>query len=108
MIQEILQAIQPNIIEILVAILTGVASFIGMRFKNIYEENVTDERKRKVVKMVVEAVEQVYKDLDGNEKLLEAQSNIVKILNEKGITISDLEMKMLIEETCNSFKKAIK
>lgn len=108
MIQEIWQAIQPNIIEILVAILTGVASFIGMKVKAIYEEKINDETKRKVVKTVVNAVEQVYKDLDGNEKLLEAQSNIVKMLNEKGITISDLEMKMLIEETCNSFKKAVK
>lgn len=108
MIQEIYEAIQPNIVAILVAILTGVASFIGTKIKNLYEEKVNDETKRKVVKTVVNAVEQLYKDLDGNEKLIKAQQNIVEMLNEKNITITELEMKMLIEEVCNSFKAAIK
>lgn len=108
MLQEIYEMIQPNIIELIVAILTGIASFIGVKVKKLYEEHINDETKRKVVKTVVGAVEQLYTDLSGNEKLLKAQENIVNILNEKGITISELEMKMLIEEVCNGFKKTIK
>jgi len=108
MLMEIWEAIQPNIVAILVAILTGVASFIGTKIKKLYEEKINDDTKRKIVKTVVNAVEQVYKDFSGNEKLIKAQENIVEMLNEKGIKISELEMKMLIEETCNSFKKAIK
>ena len=108
MIQEITQVLQSNIITLLVAILTGVASFIGTKIKTIYQEKVNDETKRKVVETVVNAVEQIYKDLDGKDKLLKAQQNIVEMLNEKNITITELEMKMLIEEVCNSFKKAVK
>lgn len=108
MIQEIYEMIQPNIVAMLVAILTGVASFIGTKIKKLYEEKVNDDTKRKVVKTVVNAVEQLYKDLSGNEKLIKAQKNIVEMLNEKGITISELEMKMLIEEVCNSFKNSMK
>ena len=108
MLESIYDAIQPNLIAIIVAILTGIASFIGTKIKTLYETKVNDETKRKVVKTVVNAVEQLYNDLSGNEKLLKAQENIVNMLNEKGIKISELEMKMLIEETCNSFKKAIK
>jgi predicted transcriptional regulator YheO len=108
MIQEIWEMIQPNIVTMLVAILTGVASFIGTKIKKLYEEKVNDETKRKVVKTVVNAIEQLYQDLSGNEKLIEAQKNIVEMLNEKGITISELEMKMLIEEVCNSFKNSVK
>lgn len=108
MLMEIWEAIQPNIVAIIVAILTGIASFIGTKVKKIYEEKINDETKRKVVKTVVNAVEQLYQDFSGNEKLIEAQKNIINMLNEKGITISELEMKMLIEETCNSFKKSLK
>lgn len=103
MLNEILEAIQPNIIAIIMAILTGIASFIGTKIKNIYETKVNDETKRKVTKTVVNAIEQIYKDLKGPEKLEKAKENIITMLNEKGITISELEIEMLIEEVCNSF-----
>lgn len=107
MLNEILEAIQPNIIAIIIAILTGIASFIGTKIKNIYETKVNDETKRKVTKTVVNAVEQIYKDLKGPEKLEKAKENIIAMLNEKGITISELEIEMLIEEVCNSFNLGI-
>lgn len=108
MIEQLWASMEPNIIEIIIAIFTAIASFIGAKIKKIYEEKVNDETKRKVVKTVVNAIEQLYQDLSGNEKLIEAQKNIVNMLNEKGIAITELEMNMLIEETCNSFKKSIK
>lgn len=103
-----LEQLQPYILEIIVAILTGVASFIGMKIKKLYEDKVNTETKEKVVKTVCNAVEQLYQDLSGNEKLIKAQEYIVEQLNEKGITITDLEMKMLIESTVNSFRNSIK
>lgn len=96
---------------IIYTILTAVITFIGTKIKDIYEKNVTDETKRRVVKTVVNAVEQLYKDLKGKEKLEKAKKYIIEMLNEKEITINELELNMLIEEICNSFnntKEAIK
>lgn len=103
-----LELLQPYLMEIIVTILTAIATYIGAKIKKIYEEKVNDETKRKVVSTVVKAVEQLYKDLNGEEKLEKAQENIVEMLNEKGIMITELEMNMLIEEVCNSFKKEVK
>ena len=103
-----LELLQPYLMEIIVTILTAIATYIGTKIKKIYEEKVNDDTKRKVVSTVVKAVEQLYKDLNGEEKLEKAQENIVEMLNEKGIMITELEMNMLIEEVCNSFKKEVK
>ena len=103
-----LEILQPYLMEIIVTILTAIAGYIGAKIKKIYEEKANDETKRKVVSTVVKAVEQLYKDLKGDEKLEKAQENIVEMLNEKGIMITELEMNMLIEEVCNSFKKEVK
>lgn len=103
-----LELLQPYLMEIIVTILTAVATYIGAKIKKIYEEKANDETKRKVVATVVKAIEQLYKDLNGEEKLEKAQENIVEMLNEKGIMITELEMNMLIEEVCNSFKKEVK
>ncbi len=108
MLESIFEAIQPNLVAIIMAILTGIASFIGAKIKTIYETKVNDDTKRKVVKTVVNAVEQLYKDLKGPEKLNKAKENIISMLNEKNITISELEVEMLIEEVCNSFNQGLK
>jgi predicted transcriptional regulator YheO len=95
-------------VTILYTVLTAIASYVGLRVKAIYEEKVNTEKKEKVVKTVVTAVEQLYKDLDGASKLEKAKENIVALLNEKGLTITELEMEMLIESVCNGFKSPIK
>ena len=95
-------------VTILYTVLTTVASFIGLKIKTLYEEHVNTEQKEKVVKTVVNAVEQLYKDLDGAAKLEKAKEHIVALLSEKGLTITELEMEMLIESVCNSLKKAAK
>jgi len=102
-----LELILPNLLEILVVILTGVVTYIGTKIRKIYEEKANDETKRKVVATVVKAIEQLYKDLKGEEKLEKAKESILEMLNEKGITITELELNMLIEEVCNSFKESV-
>lgn len=105
---EFLNAIQPYLLEVIVAILTGVATYIGTRVKKLYEEKVNTETKEKVVSTVVNAVEQLYKDLKGEEKLNKCIENATEMLNEKGITVTELELRMLIESTVNSFNQAKK
>ena len=103
-----LELLQPFLLEIIITILTAIATYFGTKVKKLYEEKCNDETKRKVVATVVNAIEQLYKDLNGEEKLEKAKESIIEMLNEKGISITELEMNMLIEEVCNSFKKEVK
>lgn len=102
------ELIQSNILEIIITIITGLATYVATRIKGKYEEYVNTETKQKIVKTVVNAVEQLYKDLDGSKKLEKAKENIIALLNEKGITITELEMDMMIEEVVNGFNNGLK
>ena len=88
---------------ILYGLLTALAGFIGTQLKKIYENHVNDETKEKVVATCVKAVEQLYHDLNGTEKLAKAKENIVAMLTAKGIEITDLEIDMLIESCVAEF-----
>ena len=68
---------------ILYALLTALAGFIGTQLKRIYENHINDETKEKVVATCVKAVEQLYHDLNGEEKLAKAKENIVAMLTAK-------------------------
>ena len=96
------------LLEIIVAILTGIASFIGVKIKKLYEEYVNTKTKKDVVDTTVKYVEQVYKDIHGEEKLNKAKDKALEWLNEKGITISDTELEILIEASVNGFNNGVK
>ena len=91
---------------ILYAILTALAGYIGIVAKRLYTKYVNDKTKQAVAKTVVQAVEQIYKDLHGEEKLNKALEAASEMLAEKGITITDLEMRMLIEAALAEFNRA--
>ena len=93
-------------VAILYALLTAVAGFIGVQVKKLYEKVCNDKTKKDVVKTCVQAVEQIYKDLHGEEKYDKCVESISEMLNEKGITITELEIKMLIEASVAEFNKA--
>ncbi len=91
---------------ILYAVLTALAGYLGVAVKNIYQKYTNDKTKKQVAETVVVAVEQLYDDLDGDEKLTKALEAMSQMLEEKGITISDIEMRMLIEAAVGSFNDA--
>lgn len=94
---------------ILYTILTAIFGSIGAWIGRLYKKYINDKTKKDVAKTVVQAVEQIYKDLKGEEKLNTAMESASEMLNEKGITISGLELRMLIEaalaELNNAFNK---
>ena len=92
---------------IIYALLSAAATAIGAWIGKMYKEKCNDETKRKVVKTCCKAVKQIYKDLKGEELYNKAVESIVAMLNQKGITITDLEIKMLIEEVCSDFADAV-
>ena len=95
---------------ILSAILTAVASALGVLVKKLWDKTVGDkvkeDTKKDVAKLVVKYVEQVYKDVHGEEKLNKALEAFSEMLSQKGITISDLEMRVYLEAALAGFNNA--
>lgn len=92
--------------EILYAIVTAIAGYIGIVVKNLVTKYINDKTKQSVAKVAVQFVEQVYKDLDGDAKLDTALSAASEMLAEKGIAVSELEMRVLIEAAVSEFNDA--
>ena len=92
---------------ILYAILTTIGGYIGIVVKNLVTKYLNDKTKREVAKTAVQFVEQVYKNLHGEEKFNEALKAMSQMLLEKGITISDVEMRFLIEAAVFEFNNAL-
>lgn len=93
---------------ILYAVLTAIAGYIGIAVKTLYTKYINDKTKKDVVKTVVLGIEQIYKDLHGHEKLEAALKSASDMLAEKGISVTDLELRMLIEAAVAEFNEAFK
>ena len=111
-LMELFQSyIAENGVEILATIVTAIFGLIGVLAKKLYNK-IIDEKNEKVVEKVVgycvQGVEQLYKDLHGEEKLNKVIEAVTDILNEKGITVTDLELRMLIESAVGSFNDNFK
>ena len=95
---------------ILSAILTALASALGVLAKKLWDKTVGDkvkeDTKKDVAKLVVKYVEQVYKDIHGEEKLDKALEAFSEMLGQKGIAISDLEMRVYLESALAGFNNA--
>ena len=92
--------------EIMHVIITAIAGYIGLVVKNLCTKYINDKTKAAVAKTAVQFVEQVYKDLHGEDKLKTALSAASEMLNEKGITVSDLELRVLVEAAVGEFNNA--
>ena len=90
-------------LPVIAAAVTALAGFLGAQLKSLYQKYINDKTKEAVVRTCVKAVEQLYHDLSGPEKLEKAKDGVVEMLNEKGIPISDLEMNLLIEAVVSEF-----
>lgn len=86
-----------------VAALTALAGYLGSKLKTLCEQRLNDKTKRAVVRTAVRAAEQLYHDLGGAEKLKQAADGATEMLNEKGIAISALELRMMIESVVAEF-----
>lgn len=90
-------------LPVIAAAVTALAGFLGAQLKGLYQKYINDKTKESVVRTCVKAVEQLYHNLSGPEKLEKAKDGVVEMLNEKGIPISDLEMNLLIEAVVSEF-----
>lgn len=91
--------------ELIYAVVTALAGYIALAVKSLATKYVNDKTKKQVAKTVVQAVEQIYKDLNGEEKLNKAISHMAEMLTEKGISTSDVELRVLIEDAVGEFNQ---
>lgn len=66
---------------------------------------IDDNLKRAASELAVLAVQQLYRDLDGKEKFNHATQYVSGYLSERGIKISDTEIKILLESSIKLAKK---
>lgn len=101
-IMEVINAFGAKIIGLFVA---ALFSAVAMGLKTLCTKYINTEIKQNLAKTAVQAVEQVYKDIHGEEKLNKAMEYLSATLNEYGITISTTEMKVLLEAAVGEFNK---
>lgn len=93
-------------LQIIGTALLALAGAFGVVVKNLATKYLNDKTKQNIAKIVVQGVEQVYKELHGEEKLNQALEMFSNLLNEKGIQCSELEMRILLESAVGEFNKA--
>lgn len=91
------------VFPLILTALTGVAGYIGLRLRAKYEEHVNTETKERIVRICVKAAEQLYHELSGEEKLAKAEEAAVEMLRAKGIPITELELRALVESVVCEF-----
>ena len=92
--------------EILLGILGFIGTVLGFVLKNLAKKYLNDKTKQAIAKVCVQFVEQVYKDIHGEAKLIAALERAALILAEKGIEFSPAEMETLIEAAVAEFNDA--
>lgn len=103
MITEIINLYGAEIIGTLLVTLFGI---FGMIAKKMAAKYLDTDTKRTLAKIVVQFVEQTYKELHGEDKLNAALVVFSDLLMEKGINASETEMKVLLEAAVAEFNGA--
>ena len=92
-------------LEIVTTIVTAIVGYIAVVAKNLAQKYINDKTKKDVAKIVVSGIEQCYKALEGPQKLEKALEAASSMLAEKGIKVTDVELRMLLESALSEFNK---
>ena len=92
-------------LEIVTTIVTAIVGYIAVVAKNLAQKYINDKTKKEVAKIVVSGIEQCYKALEGPQKLQKALEAASSMLAEKGIKVTDVELRMLLESALSEFNK---
>lgn len=95
-------------VELISTALVAIAGYLGMVAKKLVEKYLKNKTAKSIAKTVVQAVQQMYKDLNGAEKLDKAMEAFSDMLAEENIHISELQMRMLLEASVGEFKDVFK
>ncbi|ARM67716.1 hypothetical protein LW81_146 [Lactococcus phage LW81] len=107
---ELVQAITPILLALLVAIIGYLAKIAGIQVQRVadkYAIKAKLDANKTIVDLAVKYVQQVFNEADNQTKYNEAKNKALEILSEKGIKITDAELNMLIEASVANFKKGM-
>lgn len=107
---ELLQAITPILLALLVAIIGYLAKIAGIQVQRVadkYAIKAKLDANKTIVDLAVKYVQQVFNEADNKTKYNEAKNKALEILFEKGIKITDAELNMLIEASVANFKQGM-
>ncbi len=99
-IHEILSVYGMEIIRTIFTALAGIAGMVATKLATKY---VNTKIKREIARTVVRGIEQVYGALDGPAKLDKAMEAAADMLQQAGITVTALELRMLLEDALGEF-----
>ena len=102
-----MEALQEALINLLVVVIGLVATFVGQKgYSYLNNKGILKEieAKQKYVNIVVNAIQQTYKEANGEEKLGEAKTQLVDFFNANGIKFTDVELNSLIESAVKGVK----
>lgn len=89
--------------EIMRAVLIALAGVLGNVAAKLATKHVNTKIKRDIARIVVRGIEQAYKHLDGPTKLAKGMETLADMLQAEGITVTELELRMLLEDALGEF-----
>lgn len=103
---ELLDALKPALLEIATVLFTAFAGWLAVKVNEwLYanKEEANAKQTRAIVEATVKYVEQVGKSLGSEEKFELAKQKAVEWINSKGLSVSEVELEILIEASVNEF-----
>ncbi len=100
---QIMEVVMPAVLQLAGTVLMVMAGIVGYQVKKLYTKYIDTQTKKDVVATTVQYVEQICKDLHGQEKLDMAIDRASALLAEQGINVSATELETLIEAAVNGF-----
>lgn len=89
----------------LMLVLTVVMCLLGEGFRRIYRNSLNDETKKNIAELCVKATEQVFGGYSGENKNEKAKAGILSLLQQRGISVSEEELSILIESAVNELQQ---
>lgn len=106
-----MDAIQNELVELLIAVIVGCVGYVS-RHVVLYlkQKGIVDKinNNRELVKIVVNAIEQTYGHLDGASRFELAKNELIDLMKQKKINISEKEIDLLIEAVVKEIKESTK
>lgn len=105
-----MEQLMEQITPYLMIILTAVAGYLATKIKSFIDAKVDHEKQEQLIQFVgktVEYVEQIGFDLNSDEKFKLAKAKVVIWMNQRGITVTEEELEVLIEAFVHNLIKPL-
>ena len=111
--ENLLNALLPSLVEIATILLTAFAAWLGLivkgwilEQKNLLKAKTTNEQFILIEKIIAHSVgfvEQIGQDMKSAEKLDLARKTAIKLANEKGLELTEEQLKVVTESFVKEF-----